>query len=158
MTLNKYASLALWILVFEAVSFLIGQATQPGVDGWYAGLTPPPLSPPNIAFPVMWTILYALIAAAGWTLWRNRDGQGVKTLLFLFAGYMALNWSWSFVFFGAHMLLAGFLWIAALNILALAFIYKAWTSCRPAAYFMIPPTLWTSFAMYLNGGYWWLNV
>ena len=48
--MKKYLSLALWIIVFEAVSYTIGMATQNGVDGWYASLTPPPLTPPNIAF------------------------------------------------------------------------------------------------------------
>lgn len=155
--MNKYLTLPLWIIAFEAVSYLIGTANQPSVDGWYGSLTPPPLTPPNLAFPVMWTILYALIAAAGWHIWRGRNEPGGRALLVLFALYMALNWSWSFVFFGAHLLLAGFLWILALNAVAALFIVRAWKPLRPAALLMVPPLLWTLFAAYLNGGYWWLN-
>lgn len=161
--MKKYLSLALWILVFEAVSYSIGMATQSGVDGWYASLTPPPMTPPNIVFPIMWSTLYALIAATGWTVWRHRKAQNYrndsarKGLLPLYAVYMAMNWSWSFIFFGAQELLIGFIWIVVMDILALVFIAKAWGRLRVAAYLMIPPTLWTFYAAYLNGGYWLLN-
>lgn len=155
--MKKYFGLALLIGIFEAISYLIGSATQSSVDGWYGTLTPPPLTPPDIAFPVMWTMLYALIAAAGWFTWRGRNEPGGRTLLILFAVYMALNWSWSFVFFGAHQLLAGFIWILALDAVAMLFIVRAWKTLRPAALLMIPPLLWTLFAAYLNGGYRWLN-
>lgn len=155
--MKKYLSLALWILVFEAVSYTIGMATQNGVDGWYASLTPPPMTPPNIAFPIMWSLLYSLIAAAGWTAWRGRSDSARKGLLPLYAVYMAMNWSWSFIFFGAQQLLIGFIWIVVMDVLALVFIAKAWGRLRVAAYLMIPPTLWTIYAAYLNGGYWILN-
>lgn len=155
--MHKYLSLALWVVAFEAVSFAIGMATQGGVDGWYAALNRPPLVPPNIVFPVMWTILYALIAAAGWHLWRARQEQGGRARLILFGLYMALNWSWSFIFFGAHMMLTGFVWIILINATALVLIAKSWRDARTAALLMVPPTLWTMFAAYLNGGFWWLN-
>jgi tryptophan-rich sensory protein len=155
--MTKYLSLALWVLAFEAVSFAIGMATQGGVDGWYASLNRPPMVPPNIVFPVMWTILYALIAAAGWHLWRARHEQGGRTRLMLFGAYMALNWSWSFIFFGAHMMLTGFICIILMNMAAILLIVKSWQDVRPASLLLIPPTLWTLFAAYLNGAYWWVN-
>jgi benzodiazapine receptor len=157
-----FLSLLLFILAFEGVSFAIGTVTQGSIDGWYAGLTRPPLVPLNIVFPIMWSLLYALIAAAAWLLWRNRKDDSskagaLKTPIILFVVYMALNWSWTFVFFGAHQLLLGLIWIAALNVIALVFILRTLKPCRAAALLMIPPTLWTFFAMYLNGGFWWLN-
>ena len=153
--IKKYAPLLLWIGAFELISFTIGSLTQGSVDGWYIQLARPPLVPPNIVFPIMWTILYALIAATGWHLWRAREAQ--PHLLRLFFAYMALNWSWSFVFFGAHLLLPGLVWILALNLIAVILIFQAWDRLRNAALLMIPPTLWTFFAAYLNAGYWWLN-
>lgn len=155
--MKNFLSLAVCILTFEAVSFGIGMVSQGDVDGWYAALNAPPLTPPNIAFPIMWTILYALIAAAGYLLWRHRAAPGGRDRLTLFIVYMALNWSWTFIFFGAHLLLTGFLWIALLDLVALALILKSWGDARPVSYLMIPPTLWTLFAAYLNGGYWWMN-
>lgn len=154
----KHLSLLLWIIGFEAVSASIGRLTQQDVDGWYQSLTPPPFMPPDLTFPIMWTILYALIASTGWLLWTKRhETSEALPLLLLFGTYMALNWSWSFVFFGAHMLLGGLIWIIGINAVALTFIVMAWKSQRLAACLMIPPTLWTLFALYLNAGYWWLN-
>ena len=156
--MKKILALVLWIVVFEAVSFSIGQLTQGDVDGWYKSLTAPPLVPPNIIFPIMWTLLYALIASAGWNLWRargrsTRDGR----LLALFAVYMALNWSWSFVFFSLHLLGPALAWIIAIDLLSLGIVILGWRRNRAASLLMIPPTLWTLFATYLNAGYWWLN-
>src|SRR5690606_8910642 len=134
------------------LSFTIGQITQSGVDGWYGTLTRPPLNPPNVLFPVMWTILYALIAATGWYLWRRRHEAATRPLLLLFALYMAFNWSWSLLFFGLQSLTLGLIGILIVDALALLLIWRAWQPARPAAWLMIPPTLWTIFATYLNTG------
>lgn len=151
--MNKYLSLVLWIVSFEAVSALIGWMTQPGVDGWYEQLVSPPFTPPNIAFPIVWTFLYALIASAGWVIWRNRN----KKLLYLFVAYMALNWGWSFIFFSLHWMAISFLWIIVLDIISIVLIFKAWRLARTASWLLLLPLLWTSFAAYLAGGYWLLN-
>lgn len=155
--MHKYISLALWVLAFEAISYAIGMAIQGDVSGWYASLNRPPLSPPDIVFPIMWTTLYALIAAAGWYLWRNRHDEEGDFRLIIFAIYMALNWAWSFIFFSAHLMLPGFLWILLMNFTAIVLIVKSWQNVRPASYLMIPPTLWTLFAGYLNGAFWYVN-
>lgn len=155
--MKKHIPLLLWIIVFEAVSVLIGLGTQSGVDGWYAGLERPSFTPPNIAFPVMWSILYAMIGAAGYYIWQARHGRDGRLRLGLFAGYMVLNWSWSFVFFTLHQLLIGFIWIIAIDVLAIAVIAASWRDVRRAALLMLPPLAWTLFAAVLNGTYWWLN-
>lgn len=150
--------LVLWVVVFEAVAAGIGYATRPGVDGWYAALMRPWFAPPNFVFPVMWTLLYAMIAAAGFFIWRARqsDPQGRRRLA-VFALYMALNWSWSFIFFSAQQLLIAFIWILAMNVVSIVLIAQSWRPLRPAALLLIPPLLWTSFAALLSGAFWWLN-
>lgn len=149
--------LILWIIVFEAISFAIGMATQGDVSGWYAGLIRPPLVPPNFVFPVMWSVLYVLIASCGWMLWQNRVLPNGTRRLALFGFYMALNWSWTFLFFTAHMMLPALIWILVMNAIAIALILHCRDTLRLASLLMIPPTLWTCFAAYLNAGLWWLN-
>ncbi len=154
----KYILLVLWILLYLGLSYGIGMMTQTAIPGWYETLTPPPLNPPNFIFPIMWSILYMMIAAAGWYIWtRRKTIVGADRMFMIYAVYMLFNWGWSFVFFAMQMLLGGLLWIAALNILSIWFVALALKHAKPAAYLMVPPTLWTLFAMYLNGGYWWLN-
>jgi len=43
---------------------LIGATNLPGK--WYARLAKPAIMPPNWVFPVAWTVLYVMIAVAGW--------------------------------------------------------------------------------------------
>jgi len=150
-------TLLIWILVFEAISVSIGMSTQSAVDGWYAGLVRPSFAPPNIVFPVMWTILYALIAAAGYLLWQQRAGKLGKAAWWSFVPYMAFNWSWSFVFFAWHQLLAGFVWIVIMNILTLTTIALCWQRDKRPVLLLLPPLCWTMFAAVLNAAYWWLN-
>lgn len=147
----------LFVGAFEGVSALIGRATQAGVDQWYAGLTRPLLTPPNIVFPIMWTILYALIAIAGYLIWKNRAQTDGMKRLYVFCFYAAANWSWSFIFFKFYQLRAAFVWIIAVDILAACVIALSWKELRAAAYLMLPPFLWTLFATYLAGGFWLLN-
>lgn len=156
--MKNHIYLALWILVFEVVSSAIGYATQPQVDGWYATLQQPSFAPPNILFPIVWTILYALIGAAGYYIWQSRhEGQTGRQRLTIFMVYMALNWSWSFIFFTQHQLFISFLWILVMNIAAITLIAISWQSQRRVALLMLPSLFWTLFAAALNGAFWWLN-
>jgi translocator protein len=150
-------TLLIWILVFEAVSACIGMSTQSAVDGWYAGLVRPSFAPPNIVFPVMWSILYALIASTGYLLWLQRTGADGRAAWWCFVFYMAFNWSWSFVFFTGHQLLAGLIWIVIINLLTLVMMRLSWRQDKRPVMLLIPVLCWTLFAAALNAAYWWLN-
>jgi len=152
---NKYISLGIWIIVFLGVSFTLGQITQGAIDSWYSGLEKSNLNPPSIAFPIVWSALYIMIATAGWYLWRAVfSDRGLKALYIV---YVALNWAWTPLFFGAQMVLPAFAVIMALNVVNAVFIIKALKKVPLSAYLMIPPLLWTSFAAFLNFEIWRLN-
>lgn len=153
--IEKYPLLVpmLWVLVFEAISAMIGIATQPGVDGWYEAAAKPWFTPPNIVFPIMWSFLYVLIALGGYRLWKNRAKPGGRLNLVLFASYIALNWSWSFLFFSAQMIALGAIWIIAMNIISALLILRNMRHDRVTALLLILPLAWTSFAFLLNFAY-----
>lgn len=153
--IEKYPLLApmLWVLVFEVISSTIGIVTQPGVDGWYETAAKPWFTPPNIVFPIMWSFLYALIALAGYRLWQNRAMTGGRANLVLFSGYIALNWSWSFLFFSLQLITLGAIWIMAMNIISALLILRSMRHDRITAMLLIPPLAWTSFAFLLNFAY-----
>ncbi len=155
--MKKYLPYIAWIIVFEAVSAYIGSLTQEGVDSWYKALQAPPMVPPNFVFPIMWTILYALIAICGCRLWQARGSYCNTPIPGVYTLYVAMNWAWSFIFFSAHAMLPALVWIVLLNILALDLIRMTWPRDRLVAKLMIPVTLWTLFATYLTAGYWYLN-
>lgn len=154
---SKKVQLVLWIVAFELISSLIGYLTQGQVDGWYASLEKPAFSPPNWLFPIAWTTLYALIAVAGFRIWHLPHGEKRAKLLRVFTVYMAMNWSWSFIFFTLHMLLAGFVWILLMIMLTVTLIVKLRHVDRLSSWFLVPLLLWTVFASYLNGMHWYLN-
>lgn len=149
--MSKFAALVVFGLIVLAAA-LTGIMYEPGA--WYAALNKPAWTPPNWAFPVAWTILYVMIAIAGWLVWcRN----GMSAALAVWAGGLVLNAAWSVVMFGHHnigLALAdlGLLWVATL-----AFIAMSWRIDRRAAWLFVPYLLWISFAGALNYEVWLLN-
>ena len=78
---------------------LIGLCTLPGP--WYEALQKPSFNPPNWLFGPAWTVLYVLIAIAGWRVWlRDRAGSLMK----LWWLQLVLNFLWSPVFFGMELI------------------------------------------------------
>src|SRR6188472_221502 len=65
---------------------------------YYAGLRKPPWAPPGWVFGPVWTVLYALMGVAAWLVARN--GSLARTPLMLWSAQLALNATWTPVFFG----------------------------------------------------------
>lgn len=125
-------------------------ATSGSVEStWFETLEKPPAYPPSWAFGVVWTILYAAIAMAGYLAWRAGAG---RRALGWWVAQVALNLAWSVVFFGlrspgwALVVMAG-LWLS----IAMT-IVRFWAVDRVAAWLMVPYLTWVSFAAYLNVG------
>ena len=148
---NRIALLA-FILLTVGGGLLIGVATAPG--DWYAGLQKPPFNPPNWVFGPVWTVLYILIAIAGWRIWR-RDPHGAAMKFWI--AQFALNFIWSPLFFSAHLPGAAFVVIIALLVVILALIMLTLDRERVSAWLLVPYALWVAFAALLNASIWWLN-
>jgi tryptophan-rich sensory protein len=141
-------------LVLSALAGGLGSlATTPNIATWYAGLVKPAFNPPNSVFPVVWTILYVLIAIAGWLAWRH----GAARRLVPFFVQIALNVIWSFAFFAAHSPAAGLVIVAALWLAILWSILAFWPVSRAASWLLVPYLAWVSFAAVLNGAIFALN-
>lgn len=155
MALNKYGSLAFWIALYVSVGWIIGRATMDDVQTWYPSLLKPPLNPPDVVFPIVWTSLYVMMAITGWMIWQRRLQLG--SIPVLFGIQTLLNWAWSFVFFEFHLLGVAFAWIAVMIALTVLLISKLWNPLKLAAILLVPYLLWISFAAYLSGSIWILN-
>lgn len=137
--------------------FLIacGAAASTGVifkpGPWYQALNKPGFTPPDWMFPVAWTVIYLLIAWAGYRLTWLPDSQ---VLLALWAAQIALNTLWTPVFFGAHrvlpaMLILALLWLIVALMVILAFRLDALTGV-----ILLPYLIWLSVAAALNFSIW----
>ncbi|HVO95793.1 MAG TPA: TspO/MBR family protein, partial [Terriglobales bacterium] len=76
--MSQDASLQIMVLAFFLIltvggGLVIGFLTMPGE--WYVKLTKPWFTPPNSIFAPVWTVLYIMIAIAGWRTF-TRDALG----------------------------------------------------------------------------------
>lgn len=143
-----------WLLLcFGAAA--VGTLFPPGA--WYGGLEKPSWNPPNWLFGPVWTLLYLMMAFAAWLVWKRGGFARQSRALVLFLVQLGFNAAWSWIFFGLHLMLTGFLTI--LLIIAFTFL-----TCRAfhrvsriAAWLLVPYLGWLAFAGVLNFTLWRLN-
>ena len=151
------------LAVFIGFAFLIGgvggAATQSALEDWYPSLQKSALNPPNIAFPIAWTILFVMMGVAAWLVWREgwREPKAVKRGLWLYFVQLVFNMLWSVVFFGMQSPAGGLLVVVPFWLLIVAMGLKYREVSRPAFWLTVPYILWVGFAAYLNFMVWWLN-
>ena len=151
-----------WTFVTVPLVLLIGIVSSQLVpngnhNGWYRALAKPSATPPAWMFPVAWTILYVLQGIAAAMILNARGAPGKALALGLFAAQLALNASWTPVFFGAHQVGAGLAIIVAMLALAIAATVTFGRIRTAAAWLMVPYLVWLCYAGMLNLGIWRLN-
>ncbi|MFW6385337.1 MAG: TspO/MBR family protein [Halodesulfurarchaeum sp.] len=145
------------VLLTEAVGITSGALTAEDIADWYVTLQQPALTPPNWVFGPVWTVLYAMMGVSLALVWRERESRTATFGIGLFALQLALNASWSLVFFGDRNPLGGLFVIVPLIVAIVLTIVAFARVDRRAAWLLVPYLLWTSFATYLNYGIWRLN-
>lgn len=126
------------------------------ISDQYRELLLPPLSPPAIVFPVVWTILYILMGI-GAAMVYDSDGENRSKALTFFVLQLFFNFFWSVIFFGLGIYIAAFIWLVALFVLAALMVRYFAEGSVTAAYLQLPYLLWLLFAMYLNAMVFLLN-
>ena len=124
----------------------------------YNEINRPPLSPPSVLFPIVWSVLYILMGISLYLVWNNNDTTADKSRAYLFfALQLFLNFLWSPIFFAARQFLAAFVIIVLLWLAIVGMIVSFYKISKPAALLQIPYLLWVTFAAYLNLGVYLLN-
>jgi benzodiazapine receptor len=137
--------LALFVVLVVGTGFATGLLN--GTGSWYAALAKPWFNPPNWAFAQVWSMVYLLVAIAGWRTWERDRNSTAMTLWWM---QMALNFLWPPVFFTAHWPAAALAVILMLLAAILAFIARQWSDDRISAALFIPYAAWVGFASILN--------
>ena len=143
---NRHKSLVAFVVLVVGTGWLIGATNLPGQ--WYAGLSKPSFNPPNWIFAPTWTVLYVMIAAAGWRTYLRERPTAVPMLLWY--AQMALNFVWSPVVFTLHSLALGLAIILTLLAVIVGFIWVQASNDRVAALLFLPYSAWVAFASVLN--------
>lgn len=153
----KRTTYFLWIIVTELVGILSGIFSRKGVLLYAETIQKPQLSPPAILFPVVWTILYALMGIGAARVSSKSDGMIRSCALNTYVVQLVVNFFWSLIFFNLQAFGFSFLWILMLLLLIIVMIFSFFRADRIAALLQIPYVLWVSFACYLNYAVWQLN-
>ncbi|MCC5976794.1 MAG: tryptophan-rich sensory protein [Salinarimonas sp.] len=132
-----------------AVAASSGVLFKPGA--WYRGLDKPAWTPPNLAFPIIWSVLYLLMAIAAA---RVAGHPGSALALALWSLQICLNTLWSGVFFGLHRMRAAAIVIGLLWLALAATIIAFWRHDGIAAALLVPYLIWGSYAFALNLSIW----
>ncbi|WP_343285887.1 TspO/MBR family protein [Barnesiella sp. An55] len=115
---------------------------------WYPFLDKSVLTPPGIAFPIAWSLLYVCMGVSlGRLIGRCRD----RILFGIWGAQLVLNFLWSLCFFTFRYPLLGLVDILLLDVLVLVYMVGAYRRDRAAAWLFVPYFVWLLFATYLNG-------
>ena len=140
------------------VGGLSGFATSGGVATWYPTLVKPPFNPPAWVFGPVWTLLYIMMGAAAFLVWRHEPATAeVRLALVAFIVQLALNGLWSILFFGLQAPGWALVEIVLLWLAIGATLVLFWSVVPAAGLLLIPYLAWVSFATVLNASLWWLN-
>lgn len=154
---KSHLSLIIWTFALIAIGSVIGSLTKPEISSWYSTLNRSTLTPPNYVFPVAWTILYGIIGACGWLIWRKSQFPRLSVIKTLYVTQLILNWSWTPLFFHYHLTGLSLVVLGLMDILVVTIIWLAYKKMRALSLLMIPYLSWILFATYLNFYIWQYN-
>ncbi len=151
---KTHICLIIWIVALTAIGGGIGSLTKPEISTWYSTLNRSSLTPPNYVFPVAWTILYGIIGACGWCIWRKSQFPRLSVIKTLYVTQLILNWSWTPLFFHYHLTGLSLVVLVAMDIMVGTLICIAYRKMKAVSLLMIPYLSWILFASYLNFYIW----
>lgn len=146
-----------WILAVEAVGALSGLLSREGTAFYAMYLQKPPMSPPPVLFPIVWSILYALMGIGAARVAAAEDSPDRSRALKVFVIQLIVNFFWSLIFFNAQAYGFALLWLLLLWALIVVMILLFRKVDKTAATLQITYLIWVTFAAYLNYGVWQLN-
>jgi len=141
------------ILIPVIVGTVVGLITSGSME--YNSLIQPPLAPPAILFPIVWSILYVLMGVSYGILESNSLVDSNINLIYY--AQLFVNALWSFFFFVFEWRLFAFLWILLLLALVIVMIIRFYEKNKVAGLLQLPYLVWVTFASYLNLAIYLLN-
>lgn len=148
---------AFWILFTEAVGALAGFLIREDVKIYAQEIIKPKFSPPAWVFPVVWTILYALMGIGMARVRLSGEGKLHDRAMGWYLLQLFFNFVWSLLFFKLQAFGFSFVWLVILWALILKMTLSFSELDPLAANLQIPYLIWVFFAGYLNYGVWMLN-
>jgi benzodiazapine receptor len=137
---------AVYFFAFVGSLFTSGNVNS----AWYDSIKPS-ITPPNFVFPIVWNVLFILIAFSLYFAWtKARNKKTSHKITWVFGINLVLNALWSFLFFSLKMPVIAFAELVVLWISIFAMMAVTWKIEKVSSYLLIPYLLWVTFAGVLN--------
>jgi len=139
------------ILIVYGIAFLGSIFTSSSTNSeWYFN-NKPSITPPNYVFPIVWNILFFLIALSLYFSWTAGKSNKQKTkIAWIFGINLFLNTLWSYLFFYLQNPVFAFFDLILIWITIIMMIFTTYNINKKSAWLLVPYLLWVSFAGYLN--------
>lgn len=131
---------------------IVGLFISNSID--YPLLDKPPLSPPKILFPIIWSIIYILMGIS-YLLYKNKEDNRENNIIYYLQ--LFVNLLWSIIFFVFKWRFISILWIILLDVLIIKTMKHIKEYSKISFYLFIPYLVWSLFATYLTIGIFILN-
>lgn len=156
---SKIKVYAFFIIFTLAVGGLSALLTMGSMD-IYDTVSKPPFAPPSIVFPIVWSILYVLMAAgaAGVYITGRLDGSYIFPSMWIYFAQLFVNFFWSIIFFKLQNFLFAFIWLLLLLVLVFVMSLRFYRVNKVSALIQLPYIAWIIFAGVLNYAVFVLNV
>ncbi len=140
----------LCLIIVYLVAFLGSLFTSPNTNtDWYNSIRPS-ITPPNWVFPIVWNILFFLIACSLYLSWINSNKKDRTKLAWIFGINFFLNILWSVLYFGLKNPLLSFFELILLEASIIWMILITKKISKKSAWLLVPYLIWVVFAGVLN--------
>ncbi|HUS58950.1 MAG TPA: TspO/MBR family protein [Planctomycetota bacterium] len=116
---------------------------------WY-GSAKPSITPPDWVFPMVWGVLYLLIALSIYLMWTRSTREQKLLAGSLFALNLVLNMLWTYFFFTMQQPVLALIDLVLILLSIVALVLILWKVDRRASLLLVPYGLWVAFAGVLN--------
>ncbi|MCH9613535.1 MAG: Tryptophan-rich protein TspO [Chlamydiia bacterium] len=154
--MKKYGYLVFALALCYLVEWSGSAFTNTSVGTWYLTLNRPSWNPPAILFPIVWSILYTMIAYSHWCVFLSRKKhKGMAYCAFAVQLFLNFSWSWSFFYMQSPGL-----GLSNVVLLVLAIIWNFiafYRVSKVGAWLLVPYFIWVVYATALNFWIWMMN-
>nr|WP_294936297.1 TspO/MBR family protein [uncultured Flavobacterium sp.] len=157
--MQKITRILTVVVTCLCIGYFSGLVIRESVEIWFPTLVKPSFTPPNWVFAPVWSTLYIMMGVAAGLVWNRMetDKGNVRKGLLFFAIQLALNFLWSYLFFGLHNPLVALVELMLLWLM----IYETYLQFKKidkiAGMLLLPYLGWVAFAGILNASIFWLN-
>lgn len=138
------------LILVLITAFICSYFNHFGMKNFYSEINLSALTPPNVVFPIVWTILYATLVISFDMVLNHADKTKVRAAAQVFTLNLFLQALWTYVFFYNAYFLLGFAVLVVLDFVTMAMIKIFYGTDKKAGLILIPYLLWLLFASYLN--------